>query len=505
MQTNATQHGRISLRSEIFLWLATGLAAAVTAIYAVQIIVYLLYPNYVDHAQPTVASTAWLGIHGGALYPDWVTGDVYGMAYGPLLFLVSGVPLLLSPTLMMSKIPGVVSSLIAFGIVAGIVHQKTRSKLTVVLMTGSLVALYGHFGVTVYWNRAEPFLILTSVLSLLAATRLRPMAAALAVGSLAGVAAGFKIHGFFYVLPAAAMVLGTVESARDRVVLSAAGIAAGAILTLLPFCASGASLETYLRYLTLAAHEGLSRDLLTENFGFAAAILAPTAVVLSLRKPTLALREWWLLAGLVLSVAVMIVIAAKPGSGVHHLFPFVPLGLYGVVVASAGLPADAPRNAAALFLILLAVYLPNLISRTLPATAVYYRNADTERQKGAELSELVKAYPDAQIGISDGSHYGDTFLRSLSVLSGHPVHVDFAAWMDMQYSGVPESIIIRFVDGCAVPHWILPHGSPFARESFYTDLPLLSDEFRKTFAKNYQLVHSGDTFEVWACRASPAR
>ena len=123
-----TNVGNIILRSTILLRLATSLAAVVITVYLIEISIYVLYPSYSDHLEPTVASIAWLGMHGGVLYPDWAT-DVYGVLYGPVLYFFNGLFLLASPTLTMSKMPGIASLLIAFGILLSIVNKKTEMPL----------------------------------------------------------------------------------------------------------------------------------------------------------------------------------------------------------------------------------------------------------------------------------------------------------------------------------------------------------------------------------------
>ena len=76
--------------SRSLLHVAIGLGVLVIAAYLVTLVNYILYPSYVDHFEPTIASIAWLGKHGHPYYPNWMTDDVYGIAYGPALFLLHG-------------------------------------------------------------------------------------------------------------------------------------------------------------------------------------------------------------------------------------------------------------------------------------------------------------------------------------------------------------------------------------------------------------------------------
>jgi hypothetical protein len=134
-------------------------------------------------------------------------------------------------------------------------------------------------------------------------------------------------------------------------------------------------------------------------------------------------------------------------------------------------------------------------------TTDYYRNSQIEREKIIELQKYLAAYPDAQIGISDDGHYSDTYYRIFSVLQGHPLRIDFAAWEDLAYVGVDEKNVIRFIKGCEVPTWILPLGAPFTKLSWYTKQPILSDDFRRIFSMNYRLIQMGQAYQVWGCRS----
>ena len=105
----------VTLRAVLIGALAALSIFAVFA-YILTIALYLLYPNYLDHFQATVASISWLWMQGHELYPDWTTGEVYGLVYGPVLFLINGMALLLlSPSIFASKLPGVLSLGAALG------------------------------------------------------------------------------------------------------------------------------------------------------------------------------------------------------------------------------------------------------------------------------------------------------------------------------------------------------------------------------------------------------
>jgi hypothetical protein len=71
--------------------------------------------------------------------------------------------------------------------------------------------------------------------------------------------------------------------------------------------------------------------------------------------------------------------------------------------------------------------------------------------------------------------------------------------MDLANGGVEEKYITRFVERCTVKTWILPVGDPFMLQNLYNGLPLVSDNFRRTFFTNYRQIAVGDAYQVWQC------
>lgn len=493
------------LASKTLLYIATGIAALSIALYLTTLANYLLYPSYVDHVEATVASIAWLGIHGHPYYPNWITEDVYGLVYGPVLYFFHGLFLLIYPTIITAKLLGAGSLLLALGLIFIVIQQKVSNNLTSFIFIASLVMLFVPLGPFAYWTRAEPFLILISTLALLVAIRLHPLVAGAIIGALAGLATGFKLHGFIYVAPMAIMTLARAKLLRERVILVIIGAACAITFALLPFFLKESSLIGYLQYLKLAAHHPFAPDAFRANLLFALVIFMPAVAFWFWRRPAINPTEFWLLAGLCISVAIAIVIGGI--SGPYHLLPFVPLGLYvAIIMADAPAPEPAASETISfIFLLLLLAYIPGGINLNIRLTTDFYRNSQREHEKIAELQKYLTTYPDAQIGISDNAHYSDTFYRIFSVLRGHPLHIDFAAWEDLAYVGVDEKNVIRFIKSCEVPTWILPLGAPFTKLSWYTKQPILSDDFRRIFSTNYRLIQKGKTYQVWRCRLGVER
>jgi len=483
---------------------AAALSAIVTIGYLAMVAIYVISPNYFDHLEATIAIISWLGMHGHSFYPDWRSDDVYGLLYGPVLYLVQGALLSIVPTLTASKILGPCALILALGIFFVTVNRKMKSDLAAIVLVGVMVMLLAPFNYDVYWDRSEPFLLLIAVAVLPAATSVPLRTAAIVVGALAGIAVGFKIHAALYVLPSAIVLLARAQSMRDRIVVTAAGVSAGIVFCALPFLLRPVNLPGYLQYLEMAARHGLSLTLLKQNTLFALGLSILVVVAWLRRKSAIDRTGIWFLIGFFASMAITAVIAAKPGSGPSHLIPFVPLCLYGVALSAETSPDKMRRSTVIVAAALAALAFGPIYANNLRQSKYYFHIIQSDRDKVTELSSLLDAYPDAQLGVSDITHYRDSFYKVMPVLQGHPVHVDLAAWMDMQFAHVSESHITRFLTRCEVAAWILPTGDPFTMLSYYTDKPLFSDEFRQMFSANYQQVRAGKAFQVWRCRSAAA-
>jgi hypothetical protein len=489
----------------MFRAVAVGIAGAL-AVFAVStyistIVLYLLYANYFDHGQPIVASISWLWMHGHELYPNWATGDVYGQVYGPLVFLMNGIALQWSPSIFASKLPGVLSLGVALAVTFMLLKRKTASSVASLFLLASLVILFGLFDESSYWNRPEPFLILVSVLSLFVALRSSLWVAVISVGALTGLAVAFKLHGFIYTLPAAAVALARVETLRGRLVGGIIGSAFAILSAILPYLEKGASITGYLRFLGVAFGTGWSADFFTHNLLIAFVLAVPIVGILIWWKPALNTPDRWLLAALGLSLAMITVIGGKGGGGTYYLLPLIPSCIYGIAIVCASSKIQAKGIAAFIFVSFFLAYGPYLIAKLRLLRFLDPVVAPSEREKIAELKTYLGSYPEAQIGISDDAHYSSYFYRVFLVFDERPLHIDFGVWMDLARAGVDERYIVRFIEGCTIPTWILPVGKPFTQLNWYDRLPLVSESFRQTFFTNYRKIQDGQAYQIWQCKS----
>jgi hypothetical protein len=466
---------------------------------------YLVFPSYnIDTLEPLVTDLSWLAVHGRPLYPDWNNGgDAYGMIYGPLLYFVNGVFLLLNPTIFMSKLPGVVAWLAAMWFFWRSLRNRGIDSYTAFLFVAVMCAALMPEQQYPYSNRADSYLLLLVSLTLVTMQwQHRP--ATWGVGVLAGLAAGFKLHGISYAVPAIFSLAARGETFVRRIgVLAAIGAVTAAVIVVIH--ANAAMVFGYVKYLAVASHHGLAMDILKDNARFALCYAMPPALLWVMRRPTIRREDVYLVAGLALSSLVNIVVGSKPGAGYHHLMPLIPVYLF---VTAIFLQAPATYSFAPLkpelfvAIILCAAFLLFGHVGLHDLNVLRHEDVAGERSKMDELSGLVKKYPDAQIGIGDASHYPDTYYRPHAVFRGAYPHIDFTAWIDLAYGGVPESTVAWMVGaGCRIPAWILPGGEPFSTSNYYTRTAMFSDDFRNQFLANYRRAESGEYYQVWVCKS----
>lgn len=490
------------------VWLALGVGLGVALLWCLTIYEYLIFPGYLDYIQPTVAAVSWLAVHGHPIWPNWEAGDVYAMLYGPLVYLVTGVFLLIDPSIFMSKLPGIGALLGAVVCLWWALGRKKADGITAFLLIAAFLTVFDPRVTLSYASHADTFLILIGALTLPVAFEWPVLSAAIGVGILAGLGAGFKVHGFLYAVPAALTVVARAKDRREELRFVVAGCGAALAVIVLPFLlvSQAANADGYLRTLIMAAHHGLAMAEFSDELVSAVTLAVPLLVVSYWWRPALGRPERWFLIGLGVAVAATMVFGAKHGAGSRHLWPFYPACFYAMacILGADSCAGDSQKSQnimAVVVLALLATY-AGWQEESYFVMAFWYNRQDIELAKIADVEDILKDYPDAQFGVSDSdARSRDSFYRVLGVFQGGKLYLDNAAWIDMAAAGIPESVAGRVIENCAVRTWVLPLGEPFAMPTTYaTNRPLFSDKFREEFHSNYRLVQQDDFYQVWGCK-----
>ena len=135
----------LDILSKITLVLALSLAVG-----------YLIFPNYFDHAEPTVATIGQIVQAGGLAYPSGDQWQFIGLIYGPGIYLSNSITMLVGDPVLGSKLPGVLAYIASLLVLwYRLPSPISRSALV-------LIFFFYEFG---FWNRPESYLLLLSTLS----------------------------------------------------------------------------------------------------------------------------------------------------------------------------------------------------------------------------------------------------------------------------------------------------------------------------------------------------
>jgi hypothetical protein len=486
---------------------SVGLATLIITFIAWTSVRYLVMPGYFDHVEASVAAISWWHKQGHPLYPVWTDGEgVYGLLYGPLLYQITGAAPCVSPTILMSKIPGFLSFWIAGFAIFSALRPSGRLALLALAVCLTIEASHPFI---VHWIRADPYLLLFASLALLAERRLKPDAAAVAIGVLAGATINLKIHGLLYLVPYAVALLAKCRNGRQLARTAAVGILSLLTTIALPFLDPNISISGYIAYIRIALRQEIDGPLLMANLRFAGVLITPFLILAwrHLRgdsQPDLPMG-----VAFVMSLAIMCILAGKQ-LGAHHLLPFLPcfacLLARAVQVKPRGEQGHAPEDGLAICsLVLLICYMPG-IAMSLNDVRIAEGNMEKERGALAELSGLYQAFPRSVMGVSDNNSYRLTYYRIVGIVAGAPVGIEIPAWIDLKLGGVPEEPVERLLANCSTPFWIIPNGETIfgVREPTEGNL-VFSDHFRQRFLEEYKVLHDGVHYSVWACRDNRAR
>lgn len=465
---------------------ATPLTTLPGLIYLAAVIFYAAVPAYFDHVEPSVASVSWLVVQGQHAYPDQAGAGLYGLPYGPMLFLVNGLTMLLAgPGIITSKLAGAAAATASVIIVAMAVRRARGDWLRAIRW--SAIA-YLAFGVTSFWVRAEPLLLLCSSLAVLSLTVPAWPSAAL-VGAALGVGLNLKASAIIYLFPALALVWKTHGTIRFA---AATGIAV--LVACLPYALfDNISLAGYLSWLQSAASQGVRLPALTRALEWAIFLSLPMLVM---RRPDsgphlasdVALFRTLLLACMLASLP----LSAKYGTGLYHFLPFVPAIIFASAGGRSGPPAAVPAMLAS-FALVGALQLPTWVTAitSLPSRAI-----------ASELRQIEASHA-GTVAMGYSANYRLSFFRPALVFAGQPYWLDGASLMDWHWSRRPlPAAALAALDACVVEAWVVPAGAPpFVLPNAYP-IPgdVFPDEFRKIFEDRYTREMSGQWFDVYRCR-----
>jgi hypothetical protein len=469
-------------------------------------LMWLTVPGYFDHVETSTAAISFWYREGHPLYPAVDQGEgLYGLLYGPLLFQIIAAALSLSPTVLLTKVPGFLAFWLSVPVMAIALRPSLpAARLTMIPVAITLIVAAWWFVAS--WTRADPFLLLLAALALLCERRLNHGAAAFALGMLAGLCMNLKIHGVFYILPYIVGLLTDGWKSGAFPIRLVALCATGGMLGIVPpFLLPGVSPDHYLAFLRGASRHGLDGPTVLANLMLAAVLVTPVVPLLYRYVRGASRPPPWRGVAFTLSVLAVSILGGKLGSGPYHLLPFLPgfaSMLVDVVSHDTAATDRVDTTGVILGLTLLVMLVAYLPANALSINDLRYRAAHVQNEQAArdELAEFYRSYPAAIMGVGGGSSYRLTYYRLVGIFSGSPIGIDLPAWMDLKLGGVPDKRVDRLLDACATPFWIVPKGGePFTAHESYHDSPMFSALFRERFHARYESVRDGTYYSVWRC------
>lgn len=448
-------------------------------VYLMMGVLYLFYPNYLSHIEPTVA---WLGVllkSGGCLYPVPLGSyPYYGILYGPALFEIQMVFQGLGlPTLVSSKLPG----LIAFTLSSLILIRLNKNWL----YRGYLLYLF-PFGLMLFFNRAEPFLLLIVSVSLFLGNNCADRKyLPILMGIFGGAASALKMHGVAYIFAAYLAVILTAGVSISSVLFFSISSALSFLAFFIP---QNVSIIAFWGYLKLAGVHGLSLRLWIENLIYLIFLLSP--LLTSWRGDKLE-RSARVNLILILGVELCItIIAAKPGAGFYHLLPLIPINvfIFQKIFSKALYDKSLIK---VLYVSLITVSLVTVLLDFLLPMVKSWRQFN-EAQK--EVVYFEKKYPNVIMGVTNNHGYPYSFLRVMLKSE----QIDYAAFMDLQISGIGDEVFAENLKNCRICCILLPNiGDPFTLNNYYTFKPLFSEKIREAFTSKYNRVEIGKYYSLY--------
>lgn len=478
----------LTVLSPICLFLAISIALA-----------YLIFPNYFDHAEPTVATIGQIVATGGIAYP---TGDQWqfnGLVYSPGIYVVNSLAVQLADPVLGSKLAGVLAYIMSLCILwRRLPNHLSRAGLV-------LIFCFYEFG---FWNRPESYLLLLSTLAV-ALMSSRSTWGLLGIGLLAGLATTFKFTGFLFFIPIAIYFLLTGQTFRQLWVAVFVGITIAA----LPYALSSFSLVNHFSYVQSLATQTLSNGLLQRNLAYALFSILPIVWLWfalpskSSTKKVLGL----MIISVMLTECVVCIVASKPGAGPHHLLPGLPIKLW--LIHELTLNKDEMRQGAVRFLGLVMwsmslYYISYGYPKFLKNYFISIDYVQEQFKAKNELLVLLKKYPNAYMGVTDSKHenYALSFLRPHAFTQDYADKLDPVSFMEVSFTkGTDDRLFVSKMEKCSYASVILPaRGQAFSLLNFYTTKPLYSDALRKVFALNYRLIEKAGHFNVYECNQMTA-
>lgn len=278
-------------------------------------------PALTEWVERGVLAIARYWVRGGNVYPDPQTLKQFGVfPYGPLLFQCVGAVFAATGAASKTgvKLFPIILALAGYAAMFALLRRQgvalRHSALSVALLAVVV-------GIMAFMVKADIMLIVLAILACwLGHVRDRQILAGIGLAVLAGLAVAIKIHGVFYILPAAIECLAARPQGLAWKLCVGGAIAAGVAMA--PFLLPETSLSNYIYILRSASQDGLLFGIFLSNMAFISICVAGVHVITPVPARDAAYRR--LIASVLAAGLFVSVFAAKSEAGPHHLIPLLP-------------------------------------------------------------------------------------------------------------------------------------------------------------------------------------
>ena len=494
--------------SRNWMWLLSAVAGVVFFDLIWAAAAYLIYPGYLDHGEPSVTLISWGLLDGVPAYPAFDQPNRTTNVYGAYTYLLHALSFLVAGPSMAAGKAASLLAVILIPVVMFFDQRRRGLEIGVVAFILAVGFILHNLPISI-WNRPDSFIVLLVAGAVWAKNASQPgkpeWGKTLFIGVCGGLAVGFKIHAGIFIAPVA--LAQCMDSERGLRSLLAAAVV-GLAVALMPFGLGVFSLGDFLSWFgILLKGKDSPFEFMIPLFRYSLLYLAPVALfALSYgshkkAKGADGLKERIYLFAYLGCMAAAIYVGAKPGAGIHYLYPLLPM----TIDLSFEFASRFPRRQKAVWLGV-GAFCVLILALGIPVQKRFYRALHWQ-QSGeitAELRTIMSQNPGLTIEMGVGQDvvtYRNTLNRTLLVLAGHPYTFDSAVVMETSMLGIPlTDDTVAMVRGCSTDIWLIPKNeAPFAMTSYY-GTPMFGPAFIEAFRRSYKIKASFDYFDVWGCK-----
>ncbi len=477
---------------------------------------------FVDHVEGNVTAVSWLLQTGNyPLYHSVDSTEYYNLFFGPAFYLIEILFLKVSnPSIYAAKFPISLALILSIFFLFLLVYKLVNFQMAIITtayITLVIICFGNLYGNVIFKIRPDSLiLMLTCLLTLIIVTKPGKSSIVAAILTIA-ICVNLKFTSIIYFLPLLYVIYS--QQGFFSLLISLFG---ATFLTLLPFVHPKISLFNYLAWIKIISNHGLDINLIKESLIWALYLVFPLIILIfqlyllntnELKKIFFSKYRYHLL---LLSVSILIIslATAKPGSGKHHLIPFIPSILYiyilflrktfSVYSSYKKRKSNLIRSNIA-YLISALVFIFTFYHGGVKGVILWEKISISGSKIVADIEKIIERYPNTNIemGYGENTGYPLTYYRPILVFHGNPYLIDANALMDMRKAGIDiNNKTIEVLDSCSTKIWLIPKDNqPFAQPSYYDNSPpLFNKKFKQVFFNKYRLQEQSEFFDLWFCQ-----